>query len=96
LVCVKGGVLMRVEWNNEKNEKLKEERGLCFEDVERLIVDDKLLDIKPHFNVEKYPEQKIMIVKLNGYVHYVPFIIKDDLLFLKSIIPSRKLNKIYK
>ncbi len=87
---------MRVEWNNEKNEKLKEERGLCFEDVERLIVDDKLLDIKPHFNVEKYPEQKIMIVKLNGYVHYVPFIIKDDLLFLKSIIPSRKLNKIYK
>ena len=87
---------MKLEWNNEKNEKLKEERGLCFEDVERVILDGKLLDVIPHFNSEKYPDQKIMVLKLDGYVHYVPFVLHDDLLFLKSIIPSRKLNKIYK
>lgn len=87
---------MRLEWNNEKNEKLKEERGLCFEDVERVVLDGKLLDVIPHFNSEKYPDQKIMVLKLKGYVHYVPFVLNDDLLFLKSIIPSRKLNKIYK
>ena len=88
--------LIRVEWNNEKNEKLKEERDICFEDVERLILDGKLLDVKPHFNKTKYPDQKIMVVKLKGYIHYVPFVMNDDILFLKSIIPSRKLNKIYK
>ncbi len=87
---------MKLEWNNEKNERLKEERGLCFEDVERVVLDGKLLDVIPHFNSEKYPDQKIMVLKLKGYVHYVPFVLNDDLLFLKSIIPSRKLNKIYK
>ena len=87
--------LIRVEWNNEKNEKLKEERDICFEDVERLILDGKLLDVKPHFNTKKYPDQKIMSVKLKGYIHYVPFVINYDTLFLKSIIPSRKLNKTY-
>ena len=88
--------LIRVEWNNEKNEQLKEERGICFEDVERLILEGKLLDVKPHFNMEKYLNQKIIVVKLKGYIHYVPFVMNDDILFLKSIIPSRKLNKIYK
>ncbi len=88
--------MIRVEWNNEKNEKLKEERDICFEDVERLILDGKLLDVMPHFNIEKYPDQKIMVVKLKGYIHYVPFVMNNDILFLKSIIPSRKLNKIYK
>ena len=88
--------MIRVEWNNEKNEKLKEERNICFEDVERLILDGRLLDVMPHFNIEKYPDQKIMVVKLKGYIHYVPFVMNNDILFLKSIIPSRKLNKIYK
>jgi len=86
---------MRIEWNIEKNEKLKEERGICFEDVERVIMEKSLLDIIPHFNAEKYPNQKIMVLILNNYVHYVPFVLNDDFLFLKSIIPSRKLNKIY-
>jgi len=92
---VNGLGCMRLEWNNEKNERLKEERNICFEDVERVILDGKLLDVKPHFNTKKYPNQKIMVLKLQGYVHYVPFVMNDDVLFLKSIIPSRKLNKMY-
>ena len=87
--------MVKVEWDNEKNETLKEERDICFEDIERVILDKQILDIRPHFNQERYPNQKILIVKLNNYVYYVPFVRDDKKLFLKSIIPSRKYNKIY-
>ena len=36
------------------------------------------------------------LVSLKGYVHYVPYVIDKDYIFLKNIIPSRKLNKKYK
>lgn len=87
--------MIRLEWNNEKNEILKQTRGVCFEDVERAVLEDKLLDIIPHFNQEKYPHQEIMVVILNDYVYYVPFVQDDEKIFLKTIVPSRKLNKAY-
>ncbi|HIP61127.1 MAG TPA: toxin [Sulfurovum sp.] len=87
--------MIKVEWNNEKNALLKQTRNICFEDVEKIILDGGLLDIKPDFNIEKFPNQKILILRLNNYIHYVPFVMNNDTLFLKSIIPSRKLNKIY-
>ena len=49
----------------------------------------------PHFNTDRYPHQKILILNIHDYIHYVPFVMEEDVLFLKSIIPSRKLNKIY-
>ncbi len=85
----------RVFWSEEKNQKLKDERNISFEDIEKAILEKKVLDIIPHYNKEKYPHQKIIIVKLNNYIHYVPFVIDWDKFFLKNIIPSRKLNKIY-
>ena len=87
--------MINLEWNIDKNEQLKKQRGVCFEDVECAILDDKMVGIKPHFNPEKYPNQKILIVELNAYIYYVPFVLDDEKLFLKSIIPSRKLNKMY-
>ncbi len=87
--------MIKVEWNQEKNDTLKQERSVCFEDIERVILENKILDIVPHFNQEKYPNQSIMIVRLHDYIYYVPFIKDEEKLFLKSIIPSRKYNKIY-
>jgi len=87
--------LIKIEWDNEKNEKLKQDRDVCFEDVERAILDNQLVDILPHFNQEKYPNQNILIVLLNNYIHYVPYVKDDEKLFLKSIVPSRKYNKVY-
>jgi hypothetical protein len=46
----------------------------------------------PHHNPEKYPNQKILLVEINGYIYYVPFVEGEDSYFLKSIIPSRKYN----
>jgi uncharacterized DUF497 family protein len=87
--------LIKIEWSNEKNELIKKTRNVCFEDVYNAILNDKILDIIPHPNQNKYPNQKIIILKINNYVYYVPYVINKDKMFLKTIIPSRKYNKIY-
>ncbi len=86
---------MKVTWDIEKNKLLKQERDVCFEDVEIAILEDRVINIVPHFNQEKYPNQEILIVELNGYVYYVPFVLSENELFLKTIIPSRKYKKQY-
>jgi uncharacterized DUF497 family protein len=83
----------KIEWSNAKNAELKQSRGVCFEAIENAIADDRILNIVPHHNFEKYPNQKIMLVEINGYIHYVPFVETEDSYFLKSIIPSRKYHK---
>lgn len=87
---------MIFRWSDEKNELLKNERDVCFEDVVTLINEDKILDIIAHPNREKYPNQNIYILRMQGYVHMVPYVKKGDEIWLKTIIPSRKLNKFYK
>jgi uncharacterized DUF497 family protein len=85
---------LRIEWDNNKNALLKETRDICFEDVERAIIDDQILDIVPHFN-KKHAHQQIIVLLLHGYTHYVPFVQDKEKIFFKTIIPSRKLHKIY-
>jgi uncharacterized DUF497 family protein len=51
----------KIEWNAEKNEVLKSNRDVCFEDVENAINDNRILDILPHPNQEKYPNQRILV-----------------------------------
>ena len=48
---------MHFEWNENKNKELKAERSFCFEDVFVAISEDRLLDILPHHNPEKYHSQ---------------------------------------
>jgi len=86
---------MQVIWDEEKNNLLKSTRNISFEDVESAILNDNILDILPHHNQTKYPNQELLIVRFAGYVYYVPFILQDETITLKSIIPSRKLNKKY-
>ena len=89
--------MVKVIWDNEKNSLLEKERWVTFESVENAILEDKILDIIPHFNQEKFPNQEILIVKINNYIHYIPFVLDEKKweLFLKTIIPSRKFNKKY-
>ena len=83
------------QWNYEKNLKLKQERGISFEQVVMHIEHDEVLDIIRHPNVEKYPHQKVLIIRIEGYVYAVPFVQDGNKRFLKTIIPSRKLTKKY-
>ena len=83
-------------WNEEKNAILKATRGVSFNDVVQEMSQNGILDNYKHPNNEKYPNQYIYVISLNGYIHYVPYVIDGEDIFLKNIIPSRKLNKKYK
>ena len=83
------------EWDKDKNERLKLERGITFEDVVFYISNGYLLDTIPHPNRYKYPDQKMFIINIDNYAFLVPFIETDDVIFLKAIIHSRKATNIY-
>ena len=83
------------DWNNEKNKELIKDRGISFEEVVFCIMNDGLLGVIEHPNKSKYPNQKIFIVNINDYVYLVLFVEDDEVVFLKTIIPSRKMTKIY-
>ena len=82
-------------WNEEKNEQLKRERNVSFEEVVFHIERGDLLDIVEHPNQERYQGQRLFIVNIDNYGHLVPFIESEEKVFLKTIIPSRKATKKY-
>ncbi len=86
---------MHFEWDEFKNEQLKTQLGVSFEEVFLAISENRLLDILPHHCPAKYPNQKLFIVLIRNYVYYVPFIENEHSIFLKNIIPSRKYQKLY-
>ena len=86
---------MKFEWNSEKNEKLKKERNISFEQIIFHLSEGDIWKTSDHPNQEDYPDRKIYFVIVDGYIYLVPFIIDDDYIFLKTIIPSRKATKDY-
>ena len=82
-------------WDNQKNEFLKIERGISFEEIVLNIQLGKELDVYEHPNQERYLGQKISAVLVDNYVYLVPFVESEEEIFLKTIIPSRKATKHY-
>ena len=82
-------------WDPEKNEQLKRERGISFEQVLLHIEQGDLLDILEHPRQQKYPGQRILVVQIEDHVVLVPCIEDEESVFLKTIFPSRKLTKPY-
>jgi uncharacterized DUF497 family protein len=80
----------------EKNKQLKEKRGVNFEDVILAIEQGYLLDVRQqHHNSIKYPNQKIIIVKIDNYAYQVPFVQEEDTIILKTVYASRKATAFY-
>jgi len=84
-----------INWNAEKNELLKKERGISFEIMAFQIENENILDVIEHPNQDKYPGQRIFVIEFEEYAYFVPFVENDDEVFLKTIIPSRKATKDY-
>jgi hypothetical protein len=82
-------------WNHEKNESLKIERSISFEEIVLAIEADGLLDELRHPNSDKYPNQFVFVVALDDYAYLVPYVEEVDYYFLKTIIPSRKATRDY-
>lgn len=84
-----------IRWNEEKNQLLLLQRNISFEQVLEKIEKNEIIDRYVHPNTEKYPNQQIFVIEIGEYIWYVPFVETEEEIFLKSIIPSRKLNAIY-
>ena len=83
------------DWDPAKNEKLKDERGISFEDIVFYIKLGAEVDIFEHPNQSRYPGQEVSVVIVDEYAYLVPFIETATVVFLKTIIPSRKATKKY-
>ena len=82
-------------WDNEKNERLKKNRGVSFEQVIILMEREDVLETIEHPNQNKYPGQKIATVRIDDYAYIVPYVQENETIFLKTIIPSRKATNKY-
>lgn len=84
-----------LRWSPVKNETVKAERGVSFENIVVAVEAGGLLDILAHPNQAKYPRQRVLVVACDSYAYLVPFVEEEDYYFLKTIIPSRKATRDY-
>jgi uncharacterized DUF497 family protein len=85
--------MMEIIWDEDKNDMLKRQRKISFEEVVEIILNKQEIDLieNPVRDGQAY-----YIVRLNNYIHVVPAVInKNDQIVLKTIFPSRKFHKIY-
>ena len=80
-------------WDDDKNQKLKNDRKISFDEIAEIILRKEYLDILDN---PTRSEQQIFVIALNDYIYSVPFIIDDQSnIILKTAYPSRKLNQTY-
>ena len=82
-------------WDPKKNEKLKVERGVSFEDVVFHIERGDIIDVLEHPNQKRYEGQRLFVIQIGNYVYLVPFMEEKEQVVLKTIIPSRKATRKY-
>lgn len=86
---------MQYDWDSKKNDFLKATRKVCFEAVIVHLGRGDVWRIADHPNQEKYPGQKLFFVAIDDYIHIVPFEVRDEVIWLVTIIPSHKATKRY-
>ena len=86
---------MIFNWDEKKNEQLKHERGVSFEQIVFLIENECVLDVLEHPNKKKYRDQRVYIINIDNYAYAVPFEDKGEERFLITIFPSRKFTQKY-
>ncbi len=84
-----------ITWNLEKNELLKSERNICFEDVLNALHSWNFKKTVKHPNKEKYWNQKMLLIEIFDYIYCIPYIEWENEIFFKTIFPSRKHTKLY-
>ena len=85
---------MLIDWSEDKNDWLKENRNVSFEDVIVAIENGSLLAVIEHPNKNKYPNQKMFVIEINNYPYCVPFVEDKEKIYLKTIFPNRKFLKL--
>lgn len=83
---------MKVAWKPEKNEWLKKERDLSFEEIEEAIASGRLIAVLENKN---HKNQVILVIEIDGYAIAVPTLIKTKVIFFMTAYPSSALTKKY-
>ncbi len=86
---------MRFDWDPEKNEWLKRERGISFEEIVVLLGKGLLWKDAPHPSPGNYPNQRVFLVPVDDYIYFVPYIVDGETFFLKTAFPHRKATRDY-
>ena len=86
---------MRYDWDSQKNDFLKATRKISFEAVIVHLDRGDLWRVAAHPDQDRFPEQQLFFVIIDDYVHIVPFEIREDAIWLATIIPSRKATRDY-
>jgi uncharacterized DUF497 family protein len=86
---------VKFDWDPEKNEQIKRERGISFEEIALLLGAGHIWAVYKNWNEEKYPDQRDFLLPVDGYIYAIPFVENKECIFLKTAFPSRKLAKRY-
>jgi len=81
-----------LNWDSEKNEILKRERGISFEQIAYLIESGQIIGIEENTG---HSNQKMYILQIENYAIIVPYVENDNEIFLKTAFPGRKYTKRY-
>ena len=81
-----------LNWNSEKNDLLKRERGISFEEIAYMIESGQIIGIEEN---PSRSNQKMYILEIDSYAIIVAYVENDNEIFLKTAFPSRKYTKRY-
>ena len=82
------------DWNPEKSVALKARHGVSFEDVVIAFQEGRLPTDMEHPG-DSYTHQRLAVVEIENYAYAVPYLMDGKTRFLKTLFPSRKLQKRY-
>lgn len=77
-------------YDDTKNEWLFRERGVTFEDAIIAISEGNLIADFEHPDQQRYPGQRLLVIKLQEYPYCVPYLNNGEVMELKTLYPSRK------
>ena len=83
-------------WDEAKDRLLRRQRHISFDDVKYRLTSRDLLDDIPNPDQERYPGQRLYIVRINNLAWVVPYRRTARYVFLYTAYPSEKFTRIYR
>jgi len=77
-------------YDKEKDTLLRSTRGIGFQEAIEAIELGNVLTDFPHPNQNKYANQRVMVLQIDGYAYVVPYLMDEEVLVLKTVYPNRK------
>jgi uncharacterized DUF497 family protein len=85
---------MHFDWDPEKNEEIQTTHGISFEEIVTLISRGGLVKSVKNPS-DKYPDQKIMLVRKGKAIYLVPYESRANTHWLITAFYSEKFTKKY-